>query len=1472
MINKTTTSLFLLLVSIYIHSQDYKNYDPFYVDEHLPAAPEAAILGEFGNYTATPYNGKADIKVPIYTIDWEGLQVPIQLSYDSGGVKVAEEASWVGLNWNLSTNHGIYRRVYGSDDFSEISAEFFGGGSEDIKSGYIYNDILPDYSGFEPKMSFSDILSVHYSNNLPKTTYYGSRNLDTQPDVFTLNALGQSYKFIFKKKGSGNVLQTQVFNSNNAVITYNLNNQSFTLKDENGFTFLFTTKDYSTSFANSVPPVDSEGPWSFLYYTFHREEATMITSWLLDKVISPRGRELNFDYTAGMYFSFPFLRNQYKGKDEEPQINTMENPQREISLQPSSINLNTAVIENNYLSGITGDFGSVSFGLDDRVDLCTGRAINEFSNDFFRTTTMYTANLDIQSSHGTAAGLSLLPKRLSNITVKDPNSTTIIDAQFQHSYFNEDVSSDLIPERYLRLKLDGVSINNQNYQFSYIAPNELEAKDSYSVDFWGYANGIQNNVWSPRIGRFITSRILTSTEGIEQQGSSITVPIENYKIGQTFFMYKGARRKSNFNYGKTGLMNGIVYPTGGATEFIYEPHEIVRSVPKPFEATEYFNGSDRFRWTNMLDEDNFDITYQYLKCSKDPTYNFFEMETPTIQGDPITLPIGYGQEFEVEFPSLIRVEGSMTLQTGQDGLDFWSNYPLVVAENIQTGEQKTIFKVGDGPTQTGYNNTVSVNKDVNLVAGRWRIVNVPLTIPPGEDYSNYPPSPIMEYQSQQISLYTFDSLNQSDLAAFAETFEIGGARIKKIIHKNIDGTYLKGEEFSYDYPDGIAGIASSGVLMDDLIFHNKASGFHSYNPRGYRDFFLVGDNMVGNNNSAQGSHVGYSFTTQYKVDAEGNRLGRIEREYHNEKNEYFKDSFDLPYQFDAVWVDKDNDNEIDAYISNVSFVGGLIAGLFGYDSKNELLIQQPANYEDDILIRGSVNGWGCVESDCDAKNQVLSLSGNASVQNTVVLGLPLRLNFDYVNGSILKERIYDFGNRLEQKTENTYAYLNGNITLDHYSSFLNATINANYDDNNDGFIETRLAYVYQQGPWGANQHTNFSYEFPLHHGLVSKLSTNMITQYYDSGEFSNNQRTSYDLETHFPRMQTKSISQLEEDITKFYYPFDPEVSSKAYMNDLVLNNRLSTIVKIDNFKNEHRLSTIEYDFDKSEYTSDLTLISGVNTKKSDANQDARELYERYDTNRNLIQKRTAEGIPVSYIWGYNNRYVVAMLENVEYEDLTAYTTLIQLASNDDNDRTLGNSGKEGELRNLLSNLRSNFPEAMVTTYTYDPLIGVTSITDPRGYVMYYTYDEFNRLKEVKDELGNLIEDYKYEYSEEVFNGSFSDSPYTSPDPDGNIAPDRPLSVKILYGNSGATYQNFNASVTGGDADDYNYEWFLSTNSRGDTFFDNPSATTSSFSLDIRCDQYRYVKLVVTSGGDSDFDIKINKNAPCGPGDDPDEIE
>ena len=197
-------------------------------------------------------------------------------------------------------------------------------------------------------------------------------------------------------------------------------------------------------------------------------------------------------------------------------------------------------------------------------------------------------------------------------------------------------------------------------------------------------------------------------------------------------------------------------------------------------------------------------------------------------------------------------------------------------------------------------------------------------------------------------------------------------------------------------------------------------------------------------------------------------------------------------------------------------------------------------------------------------------------------------------------------------------------------------------------------------------------------------------------------------------------------------------------------HRLSEPVQVETYKNGVLMSTIRTNFHEP-YTSIVVLPETIQTSKGTAPLEDRIVYHKYDDKGNPVEISKKDGTKIYYVWGYHKTQPIAKIEGYTDAQITAVQTKIKTAvtaSNSDTSRCLDSDNcNEKVLRDKLTLLRNSFTSTntQVTTYTYDPLIGVTSMTDPKGYTIYYEYDEFNRLKQVKDADGNILSNNQYNY-------------------------------------------------------------------------------------------------------------------------------
>ncbi|WP_024771053.1 PKD domain-containing protein [Aquimarina macrocephali] len=283
--------------------------------------------------------------------------------------------------------------------------------------------------------------------------------------------------------------------------------------------------------------------------------------------------------------------------------------------------------------------------------------------------------------------------------------------------------------------------------------------------------------------------------------------------------------------------------------------------------------------------------------------------------------------------------------------------------------------------------------------------------------------------------------------------------------------------------------------------------------------------------------------------------------------------------------------------------------------------------------------------------------------------------------------------------------------------------------------ESVTEYNYTDVPnyFGVKEYVNYSEIFPVTSSKqievhAGKTITRDITYTYDNpyGQL---------------KTQTHTDSDDKNMITEYTYPYD----KSSVVNDaLVAQNRITTPIETKNTEGTTLMTTQILEF--KNWGNGIVLPEITKIAKGSDTPEARLTYLQYDTQGNPLEVSQVDGRHIMYVWGYNNTLPIAKIDNASYIGIpaTAITLITQLQTASNTENT---AGEELTMRNLFKDLREHtyFKNAEISGYTYDPLVGVTSMTDPEGYTMYYQYDEMNRLQYTLDQEQYIAQQLRYNY-------------------------------------------------------------------------------------------------------------------------------
>ncbi|MDG5490641.1 RHS repeat domain-containing protein [Psychroserpens sp. SPM9] len=202
--------------------------------------------------------------------------------------------------------------------------------------------------------------------------------------------------------------------------------------------------------------------------------------------------------------------------------------------------------------------------------------------------------------------------------------------------------------------------------------------------------------------------------------------------------------------------------------------------------------------------------------------------------------------------------------------------------------------------------------------------------------------------------------------------------------------------------------------------------------------------------------------------------------------------------------------------------------------------------------------------------------------------------------------------------------------------------------------------------------------------------------------------------------------------TKYFYPVGTNLNSNTttIKNKLIALNKVNEVLETQTFRNGTKVSETHTIY--HEFHTNVVLPKEVKVGKGTITPEKRIEFHKYDTYDNPLEVSKVDGAHISYIYGFNKSLPVAKVTNATYANIEVILgTNFTLADN-------LSAANETSLRNGL-------PDALISVYRYDPILGITSTVDEKGYEMTYEYDPFNRLKRVKDADGNILSENAYFY-------------------------------------------------------------------------------------------------------------------------------
>lgn len=608
---------------LYPYYQNYVNYQSN-PDKNLFLSPDVYSFHKRNFYEINYYTGKINLEIPFFEIELGDIKVPIKLQYNSGGIKIDDVSSNVGMGWNLNAGGNIYRKIIDVEDWEYIKDYF---SEEDWDLGSVQYQYVSS-KGFNREIDEIENPLNPIGGILP-SWYPEIAHLDAGPDEFNVIAPGLNTSFIVDKNyelkfldGLGNKAVSSIrkeidvnnFGFDNRYIkglqNYHLNfnppnhpplqigkdiklidYDNFNITNSSGVKYFFNSKDIFESISGTILPPMGLLKSSFLGDLNYKFYKNRVSSWHLNRIEDSRNNVVNFIYEE---YDRPTTETTRNRIDDALRYNV--NAFQGSSLQ-KCVYGHMPYFPNYYWDPVGYEnFFKVQEYYSKSPKLQRLKEINWSGGSIHFEYNLNRLD-DIDNN-----------KALTKIIIKDFNLNIIKSFKLNYSYFisKENCNSWFCK----RLKLENIEMIGSDdqiqnyYSFDYEYSHPLPKVKSLQQDFLGYYN---NNNTEYSDDNDIKSPTLYYYKNKEKYS---ILPFQ-LNEGYTNVISGDFSLAPNI-YSLQGLLKKIIYPTGGWAEFEYENHTF------NFEGNEYLAGGARIKKQIIKsgEGDQREINYEYIDNNK----------------------------------------------------------------------------------------------------------------------------------------------------------------------------------------------------------------------------------------------------------------------------------------------------------------------------------------------------------------------------------------------------------------------------------------------------------------------------------------------------------------------------------------------------------------------------------------------------------------------------------------------------------------------------------------------------------------------------------------------------------------------------------------------------------------------------------------------------------------------------------------